>query len=108
MIASNQIVRYVRAMQEGESSSCESIYKFHDKNFECIEFIVKNNFKALNIKLKNINFKNNIILAAIWRDKNIIFPNGNDEIKEKDTIIVVHENKIIKEINDILENNYEK
>ena len=107
-IASNQIVKYVRAMIEGESSSCESIYKFNDKNFECVEFIVKNNFKALNIKLKNINFKKNTIIAAIWRDRNIIFPSGNDEIKEKDTIIVVHENKVIKEINDILENNYEK
>ena len=107
-IASNQVVRYVRAMQEGESSSCESIYKFPDKNFECIEFAVKNNFKALNRKLKNINFKKNILLAAIWRDRNIIFPTGNDEIKERDTIIVVHENKVIKEINGILESNYEK
>lgn len=107
-IAANQIVRYVRAMQEGESSSCESIYKFNNMNFECVEFIVNSTFKALDIKIKNINFKEDIVIAAILRGKNIIFPVGNDQIKDKDTLIIIHENKVIKELNDILENDYEK
>lgn len=107
-IATNQIVTYVRAMQNSESSSCESIYRFGDKNFEILEFFVKNDFKVLNRKLKNINFKENIIIVAILRGKNIIFPGGNDDIHEKDTIIVSHNGSVIKDINDILENNYEK
>ena len=106
-IVANQVVTYVRAMQNGEDNSCESIYKFSDK-FEIIEFIVKNNFKALNMKLKNIRFKKDNIIAAILRDRNIIYPGGNDEIKEGDTIIVINQYRDTFEINDILENNYEK
>lgn len=107
-IVANQIVTYVRAMQNGESNSCESIYKFSKNKFEIIEFIAKNNFKALNMTLKDINFKNNIVIAAIMRGKSIIYPTGKDIIKEGDTIIVVNGNKNINEINDIMENNYEK
>lgn len=101
-IATNQIVKYVRAMQNGESSSCESIYKFADK-FEMIEFKIKNDFQELDKKIKNINLKEGIIIAAILRKQKIIFPSGDDEIKLHDTIVVIDKDSRIKDINDILE-----
>jgi len=106
-IVANQIVTYIRAMQNGEDNSCESIYKFGNNKFEVLEFIVKNSFKALNKPLKDISFKNNIVIAAIMRGKNIIYPGGKDVIEEGDTIVVVNGNKNINEINDIMESNYE-
>lgn len=102
-IATNQIVRYVRAMQNSEASSCESIYKFDDDRFEMLEFKIKNDFEKLNTKLKDIKLKDGILIVAIHRGKNIIFPSGNDVIEEKDTIIVVNSESNIKDINDILE-----
>jgi len=102
-IATNQIVRYVRAMQNSGSSSCESIYKFDDERLEMLEFKIKGDFEKLNIKLKDINLKNGILIIAIHRGKSIIFPNGNDVILERDTIIVANSGSNIKDINDILE-----
>ncbi len=102
-IATNQIVRYVRAMQDSEASSCESIYKFDDDRFEMLEFKIKNDFEKLNIKIKDIDLKDGVLIVAIHRGKNIIFPNGNDEIREKDIIIVANSESNIKDINDILE-----
>lgn len=103
-IASNQIVKYVRAIENGSKSSCESIYVFDKEHFEMIEFNIKKEFKGLNIKLKDLNIKPNILVVAINRHKNIIFPTGEDSIKEKDTIVLaVGENQDIKDINDILE-----
>lgn len=103
-IACYQIVKYVRAIQNSKNSSCESIYKFDKSNFEILEFNIKRGFNALNIKLKNLKIVENVLIAAILRDKNIIFPTGNDEIREKDTILIaVNSNKIVKDINDILE-----
>lgn len=107
-IATNQIVKYVRAMQNSESSSCESIYRFGEDEFELLEFNVKEDFKGLNMKLKDINFKENIIIVAIWRGRAVTFPGGNDEINVKDTIIVANKGLAIKDLNDILEVNYEK
>ena len=108
VIATNQIVKYVRAMQNSESSSCESIYRFGADEFELLEFNVKEDFKAANIKLKDINFKENIIIVAKWRRRLISFPGGADEINVGDTIIVANKGLVIKDLNDILEVNYEK
>lgn len=102
-IATNQIVKYVRAMQNGEASSCESIYKFDNDIFEMLEFNIKKDFSKLDTKIKDLNFKEGVLIVAILRGKNIIFPNGDDEIKLKDTIIVIDSNSTIQDINDILE-----
>ncbi len=102
-IACNQIVRYIRAMQNSSNSSCESIYKFGEDKFLMLEYNVKHGFKGLNVKLRNLKLVNDILVVAILRGRNIIFPTGNDEIKEKDDLIIVtsQENNI-KDLNDIL------
>lgn len=102
-IATNQIVKYVRAMQNGSNSSCESIYKFDDDKFEMLEFNIKKDFKALNIKVKDLVLKEGVLIAAILRKEKIIFPSGNDEIKLRDTIVVIDKDSKIQDINDILE-----
>ena len=107
-IATNQIVTYIRAMNNSISSSCESIYRFGEDEFELLEFNVKKDFKAIDMKIKDINFKPNIIIVAIWRKRHVTFPAGLDEIHERDTIIVANKSVNIKDINDILEENYEK
>ncbi len=101
-IATNVIVKYVRAMQYGENSSCESIYKFDDDKFEMVEFKVTSNFEKLNKKIKDLELKDGVLITAILRGKNIIFPSGNDKIFENDTIVVIDNESKIQELNDIL------
>ncbi len=103
-IASNQIIRYIKAMQNSEQSSSESIYKLEDDNFDILEYKIKGDFTRPNSKLKDLKLKDGVLIAAILRGKNIIFPNGNDEIRLNDTIIViVSDETIVDDINDILE-----
>ena len=103
-IASNQILRYIKAMQNSESSNSESIYKLEDDNFDILEFQIKKDFVAINSKLKDLKLKDGILVATIMRGKNIIFPSGNDEIKLNDTIIIIASNNCeVNDINDILE-----
>ena len=101
-IVANQIVKYVRAMEHGKKSSCEAIYKFEDDSFEMVEFYVRKDFNALNKKIVDMDLKDGVLIVAIHRGKNIIFPNGQDMIKEKDTIIVIDKDSTIKDLNDIL------
>lgn len=101
-IVANQVVRYVRAMENSGSSSCESIYNFGDNVFEMIEFKVKDEFKSINKQIKDLNLKSDIVIAAIQRGKNIIYPSGNDEIRLNDTIVVISKNGNIRELNDMV------
>lgn len=101
-IATNQIVQYVRAMQNSGGSSCEAVYKYDDI-FEMVEFNVHSDFKKIGVSLKNLKLKKGILIGVIQRGKNIIFPSGIDKIILNDTIVVVNYNNKLKEINDILE-----
>lgn len=101
-IAANQVVQYVRAVENSGSSSCESVYDFGDNIFEMIEFRVKENFKLINTKLKDLKFRDNILIASIQRGKNIIYPSGDDEIKLNDTIVIISKSGNIRELNDVV------
>ncbi len=100
-IASHQIVKYVRAMQNSNRSSCEALYSV-DEAFEMLEFTIKKDFKQLNKKIKEINFKEGSLIIAIMRGKQIIFPTGNDIIKKGDIVVIVDTTETVKDLNDIL------
>lgn len=100
-IASHQIVQYVRAMKDSDKSSCEAIYSVDD-SFEMLEFTIKDDFKALNTKIKDIDFKEGSLVIAIMRGKSIIFPTGNHYIKEGDIVVVIDTKDELRDINDIL------
>lgn len=103
-IATNQIVNYIMALANSNNSSCETIYKFDNEKFEILEFNVKNGFKFLNTKIKDMKIKDGMLIVAILRGKNIIFPTGDDHIEENDTIVIaVDENDEIKELSGIME-----
>lgn len=102
-IATHHIVKYIRAMQKSDKSSCEAIYTINDDLFEMLEFNIKGDFEALGIKLKDIKFKDGALIIAIMRGREIICPTGNDSIEEDDLVVVVDTKDEIKDINDILE-----
>ena len=101
-IAANQVVQYVRAMEKGKSSSCESIYNFGDNIFEMIEFKVKEDFKGINKKIEELKLQDDTLIGAIQRGKNIIYPQGKDEIRLNDTVLVICRNNKVKELNDMI------
>lgn len=101
-IAANQVVQYIRAMENGKSSSCDAIYNFGDDIFEMIEFKVKENFKGINKKIEALKFKDDVLIGAIQRGKNIIYPQGKDEIKFNDIVLVICKNNKVRELNDVL------
>ena len=102
-IAANHVVKYVRAMQNGHQSSCEAVYKFDDDIFEMMEFRILDDFKGINKKIRDMHIKENILIVAILRDKTIIYPGGNETIKEHDTIVLIDGTNEVVNINDIME-----
>ena len=57
--------------------------------------------KNLEIPLKNLRLKNNMLLGCIIRDTKTIIPRGDDVIKSGDTVLVATINSQIARLNDI-------
>ena len=100
--AANNILRYVRALNNSRGSAVEKLYKILDDKAEVAEFTANRSTKFLDVKLKDLVLKENILIAAIVRNKKIIIPYGNDFIKDEDKVIVITKIGFISDLNDIL------
>ncbi|MDZ7672765.1 MAG: Trk system potassium transporter TrkA [Halanaerobiales bacterium] len=56
---------------------------------EVIEYQIKKDSPIINILLKDLKLPKNTIITTIVRDKEVIIPHGNDEIKVNDRIVVI-------------------
>ena len=102
MLASYEIIRYVRAMDNTTGGSVKTMYRIVDEKVEALEFAVTDSTKCIGEPLKKVNLKNNILLACINRMGKVIIPSGNDYIMAGDTIIVITTAEgMYKDINDI-------
>jgi len=99
--AANNILRYVRALDNSQGSAVEKLYKILDDEAEVAEFTANNSTEFLETKLKDLNLKENILIAAIVRNKKIIIPYGNDYIKDGDKVIVITKTGFLSDLNDI-------
>lgn len=95
-----KIIKYVRSLKNTRESSIENIYKICNEKAEAIEFIVNENTKHRNEKLKNIKFNEDSLVATIVRNNKIIIPTGEESLKLDDRVIIVTK-KTLLNINDI-------
>ncbi|HKM00948.1 MAG TPA: Trk system potassium transporter TrkA [Sedimentibacter sp.] len=101
-ITANNILRYVRALDNSQGIAVEKLYKILNEEAEIAEFTAKYTPDLTDIKLQHLKLKNNVLIAAIMRNKKIIIPNGNDVIKDKDKVIVVTKTGYITDLHEIL------
>ncbi|MBC8576369.1 Trk system potassium transporter TrkA [Yanshouia hominis] len=101
-ITANQIVRYVRAMQNSLGSNVETLYKLVGGRVEALEFRVKPDFPHIGTPLKDLTLKPNLLLACITRGDRAILPGGGDSIAADDRVVVVTTNQQLRDLSDIL------
>lgn len=99
---SDVLVRYARALRNSLGSNIETLYRLMDDHVEAIEFKVSSEFECLNVPLKDMSLKENILIAGIIRDKRPIIPTGNDVILAGDKVIIIAADRKIQELSDIL------
>ncbi|MDU3351317.1 MAG: TrkA C-terminal domain-containing protein, partial [Clostridium sp.] len=64
-------------------------------------FVVGNDTKNINIKFKNVEFNQDILVATIVRNNKIIIPTGDDYLKANDRVIIITKNMKLLSIDDI-------
>jgi trk system potassium uptake protein TrkA len=77
------------------------VQSFAGGKVQLFELKVEENFPFLNQKLKTITFKYPILVAAIYRNDNIIIPNGEEKILPGDNLHILIKKDYFLELNEI-------
>lgn len=102
-VTSSRIISYVRAFDNQHGSNIVRLYKLVNNQIEAVEFVASPSSIVLNIPLKELKTKKNILIASIIRNNEVIIPFGNDIILPGDSVIIVTNGIFLDDLNDILE-----
>ena len=101
-ITSDIILRHVRATKNAKGSSVETMYNIIQDEVEASEFIVKEGAPIIGIPLSHLKFKENVLVASIYRKGKVIIPRGNDTIEAGDAVVIVTKLLGLQELSDVL------
>ncbi len=101
-ITAETIIAYVRAKKNSIGSNVETLYHIFGDRAEAIEFKIKNGSPVVDIPLKNLKLKKNLLIACITRGGKVIIPGGNDTIEVGDRVVIVTMESGFKDVADIL------
>ena len=84
-IVSEEIINVLRY------PNCLSITSFKDENTKLIEVILEKNNKLINTKIVDINkkFKTNVLVYAVYRDREVFIPNSDFILEENDKVYII-------------------
>ena len=101
-ITANQIVQYVRAMQNTVGSNVESLIKLVDDKVEALEFRVRDNCRFIDVPIKDLNIRKGIIIAYVTHKGVSKVATGDMRIQLSDTVIIISKVAGLRDINDLL------
>ncbi|MBQ9748340.1 MAG: Trk system potassium transporter TrkA [Clostridia bacterium] len=101
-IVADRIISYIRALANKRGSNVLTLYRVVDNRVEALEFLAKKNTKIYDIPLKELNIKENCLIACIIRKNDVLIPNGNTCIRVGDNVVVVTTHKNFDDLTDII------
>lgn len=104
LLTESVVLSYVRSMKNTAGSNIEALYHLVENKAEAIEFKIKRHIEGIvDIPLRSITLKKNILICGIIRNRTVIIPNGNDVIRTDDSVIIISKDYHFSDITDILE-----
>ncbi len=101
-ITADVILRFVRSMKNSIGSNVETLYSLIKGKVEAAEFIVKESSPVIGKPLMQLEFKPDVLVAAVIRDKKVIIPRGQDMIQAGDSVVIVSKLLGLHDISDVL------
>lgn len=102
LLVTNSVIQFVRSRQNSQNSDLEAVYRIVDNQAEAIQFKVKSQSHLINIPISELKLKDNILIAYIVRDNQLILPTGADVLKAEDKVILITKSRYITDIDSIL------
>lgn len=100
-ITVNQILQYVRAKQNSDGSGVITLYRLVNEQLEALEFVIRTNEDFVDVPLKKLELRGDVLIASIIRGNELIVPRGEDKLKINDSVVVITTNKGLHDLNDI-------
>lgn len=101
-LTADNIIKTVRSLIGSQDENIETLYRLADNKVEAIEFKIHKNSPLINVPLKELPIKKNVLITYIIRNDGLIFPGGSDILLENDRIIIVTTEKYLNDVNKIL------
>lgn len=101
-ITADNIVRYVRAMQNSLGSNVETLYNIIENRVEALEFLIKDEAEYVGVPLSRLNIRENVLIAAVSRGGDMVRPDGNTQIQIGDSVIAVTTQTGVGDFRDLL------
>ncbi len=102
-ITVSQILQYVRAKQNSQGNNITTLYRLVNDRLEAIEFIIREPKDYVDVPLKKLKIRDDVLIASIARGNELIIPKGDDCLKINDSVVVVTTNKGLVNLSDIFD-----
>ncbi len=102
-ITADILLRYARGLNNSIGSKMETLYSLMDGKAEALEFNVLSDFEHINVPIKDMKIKKDILIAGIIRNQNTFIPSGSDAIMPGDNIIVIAKGRHLYDLSEIIE-----
>ena len=96
------VVQHARALENSMGSNVEKLYRLMDDGAEALEFNVKDDPRLVNIPLKTLQLKKQMLVAGIQRGREALIPTGDDVILPGDKVVVITAAGKLNDLSDIL------
>ncbi len=103
LLAASELARYVRALQNAQGSSVESLYRLIDNHVEALEFTVGANSAVVGKPLMSMRIAPDVLIAAVIHGREVSIPSGNTVIEAGDRAVIVTTRSGLRNPDDILE-----
>ena len=101
-IIADVLVQHARALENSMGSNVETLYRLMDDGAEALEFNVKDDPRLVNIPLKTLQLKRQVLVAGINRGREALIPTGDDVILPGDRVVVITAAGRLNDLSDIL------
>jgi trk system potassium uptake protein TrkA len=102
-----KVIRYIRGLENtgeaGYLSQIKSLHKMMGGHVEALEFDVAEDFEFTNTPLRSIKLKKNLLIAAIIRENEVIYPGGETTLQVGDSVIVMTTIQRLYDLGDIID-----
>ena len=102
-LVTNYIVRFVRAISNSEGSQVEALYRLPGSSAEVLQFLVGENARVAGKRIKDLPIKDDVLIACIIINQQMIVPTGDDIMKPGQHVLVVTTQREFDDLDDILE-----